>query len=348
MKKKKILVFSREHITNYGDPIIADCCEYLIKKVAKENGVAVETSIADVYETNEQVIEKKVSNNDIIVYPGGGLNSTKFNKNLIDIINIVERAGNKTIFINAVGLLPYEEESKNVAMLKEIFNSPSVVQVTTRGDFEALQKILNPDKQQAAKWIFDPAMWVNEAYGISKKESDVIGIGVIRAEIFQANGLDFPRPLVVHMYSSIINELEKRNKKWCMFTNGMEADHEFGLKLLAKLKRDPKIHMKHPTSKKSLVNTISGFEGVIASRMHANIIAASLDIPTIGLVWNEKLNYFGKLLNSVDNFINYPHLIDGKLIVDKLENALVSGYDLGSVGDVRARTLETFKQIVKD
>ena len=57
---KEILVFSRMHITNYGDPIIGDCCKYLLEKTAAEQNICVKVSIADVYEKKMETIKSRL------------------------------------------------------------------------------------------------------------------------------------------------------------------------------------------------------------------------------------------------------------------------------------------------
>ena len=49
-----------------------------------------------------------------------------------------------------------------------------------------------------------------------------------------------------------------------------------------------------PDSSRELVRTIAGFDAVLAIRMHAAIISYALDIPSMDLVWNEKIPYFYK------------------------------------------------------
>jgi hypothetical protein len=344
---QKILVFSRKSVTNFGDPILADCCKYLLERVSKEEGISACVSIGDVYEENTEILTEMIIGCDKIVFPGGGLNSVRFNKVVKKIIAIAEQADNKSVYFNAIGLDRYEPDSPNVVLLKEIFSNPIVMGITTRGDFDALKQIVVTPGRYEPEWVFDPAVWTSEAYGVSKSESNVIGVGLIRAEIFAENGIDFPRDAVVKMYAGIINELEKRGYCWKFFTNGMQRDYTFGVKLLEKFKRDSIVFLPHNTpTKVALVEAISNFKAVVAPRMHANIIAGSLGVPSIGLVWNEKLNFFGKLMGCPDRYINRDSLFDSKLIIDKLEEAVAMGYDIGIIEETKEKTIQTIKNIV--
>jgi Uncharacterized conserved protein len=344
---KRILVFSREHITNYGDPILADCCKFLIERAAIQNNIKAEVTIVDIYETNINILTENLSKSDAIVFPGGGVNAPKFNE---IILNIMERATVEgiEIYFNSIGLDSYNPNNQNTELLEKMFNHPNVKQVTTRGSYDTLKKLINSRQQLPSKWVLDPAIWTNETYGIEKKKSKIIGIGLIRAEIFKDNGLDFERSQVINMYENIIHELEFRGYQWRFFTNGMKSDYTFGVKLLKKMKRNPEVFLGDIIKNKAeLVTNIAGFHAIIAARMHANIIAASLGIPTIGLTWNEKMNYFGESINKMHRFMSIDNLLNSKLIVDKLEHAIIEGYDLGHINRMKAETFETIVNIVK-
>lgn len=45
----------------------------------------------------------------------------------------------------------------------------------------------------------------------------------------------------------------------------------------------------------------------------------------VGIVWNDKLKFFGENIKVVDRFVTFEHF-DAKYIVGKLENALKEGY----------------------
>ena len=75
-----------------------------------------------------------------------------------------------------------------------------------------------------------------------------------------------------------------------------------------------------------MVNIISGFKGIIATRLHSNIIAYSLQVPAIGLVWNNKLKMFGQNIGYPERFIEVENF-DEKNIVDKMEKAIMELYE---------------------
>lgn len=73
-----------------------------------------------------------------------------------------------------------------------------------------------------------------------------------------------------------------------------------------------------PKNGQELVNLIANFTFVIANRLHAQIIAYSLDIPTFGILWDEKVKYWYEYINKDKQCcylseilnINFANLID--------------------------------------
>jgi polysaccharide pyruvyl transferase WcaK-like protein len=64
----------------------------------------------------------------------------------------------------------------------------------------------------------------------------------------------------------------------------------------------------------------------VAARLHACIIAYSLKIPAIGVVWNDKLTFFGRNIGCEQYFVMPRELSVGK-VKKLLGKALFSQYD---------------------
>ncbi len=347
--KKKILVFGQLKITNLGDPIIADCCKYLIEKTAEEMGTRVKVSMAKVYKKREWVLRWFLKGKSIIVFPGGGMNSVVSNEQILRILRLIENKEDVSVYFNAVGILRKKPKAKNETLLREIFNREQVKQVTTRGDLEQLKTYITTEKEYPTKLVLDPAMWVNEAYGIEREpQAQVVGIGVIRPDIFKSNGNKFTSDDVKNMYKSIIYELEERGYRWELFSNGMPEDYEFGVSLLEELGLDKSRYIgKNVYTSEELVKKIAGFQAVIAARLHANIIASALRVPSVGLVWNDKMNLFADSIGVSERYLSAADLADVKRIVDTMEKAVVDGYDEERIRSMKEITTETIRNMLK-
>lgn len=350
MKKKKILIYKRKYKHNYGDLVLADCCRYLLYQAADICKTPIRVSVANVYEKFDFLIRLWLKNKDAVVYPGGGLNSAVFNEMLLHIFTFIEQREQIAVYFNAVGISRVKPKKKNIVLLKELFNKPQVRQVTTRGDLAQMKKYISVPQPYPPRLVFDAAVWAGEAYGIQKDSaSQVIGIGVINPDIYQRNGSEFSEEDVVAMYIGLIGELEKRGYEWQLFTNGLFGEYRFGLRILKMLRKSVRRHLGfHILSARSLVKKISGYRAIIAARMHANIIATSLDIPSVGLVWNDKMNLFAQMFGCEARYISVERMKDTSYIADVMELAIKEGYDRESMDAMKAATMETYCNIVTD
>ena len=344
---KRIAVFGKIGTSNYGDPFVSECCIYLIQKVAKELGVGVKITMADVYEEDEKVLSELLENCDCIVYSGGGMNSVRQNKSFYKIMKRAQKTKVTPVFFNAIGLRK-NIKNENKALLTKMFNKDYVHQITIMGSINQIDQLLLEPKKYKLQSVIEPGLWANETYKAKKRKSKIIGVGVIRPEIFEENGNRHSVAKVFTIYENIIRELQAGKHRWQLFTNGMRRDYNFAKRLLESLDLEINTYLgRNVISTKGLVAKISGFKAVVAARMHANIIATSLDIPQIGLVWNDKMSLFGEIVGCKDRYISSEKLLDGKYIVDKLEQAIKEGYNKEYLGEIKKRTIETIENIVK-
>jgi len=60
--------------------------------------------------------------------------------------------------------------------------------------------------------------------------------------------------------------------------------------------------------------------------LHSCIVSYSLDIPAIGLAWNDKLLFWGKEIEKPERFFDFNEL-DYMKVIDVMEKAIKEGYD---------------------
>jgi len=174
--------------------------------------------------------------------------------------------------------------------------------------------------------VGDPALWTKEAYNTSLTKTDIVGINLIRADVFKDYGTNLDEEKVLQIYNEIIDELEELGIKWCLFTNGMKKDRQFGEEILAKRKLDFGKYLKVPNTDCELVEMIDGFSSIIGARLHACIIAYSLGTPFSGFYWDEKMIHFSEENELSDYFCEVSEL-SGKALVDKMLLAKKKGYN---------------------
>lgn len=312
--------------TNLGDRVIADCTEYLVNKILSETNTSCIVDSLDIMEDSYEPIP----NYNLLIFVGGGIIKYKYQKfyDYIDKITNLAEKHHILVLFHAVGVEGYDNSDIKCMQLKNALNRSCVKSITVRDDIETLNKyyIANPDIY--TKKIADSAVWANNVYHVKKTECNLIGLGVIREGIFESNGIDIERNKIFELWSKIIFELEQKQQEWEIFTNGWSSDMKFAINLMKYLDRESEIDSKiitPPENAQELINTIYKFKGIIAGRLHANIISYSLGIPSIGIVWNNKCKLWGETIGYPERFFEVNEFIPQK-IVNQCLQSIDEGY----------------------
>jgi len=265
-----------------------------------------------------------IKNVDMLIFVGGGIIKYKQQEFLyiIDEITKVADKNNIPVIFNSVGIEDYDKANLKCMLLKKAINRKCVKAISTRDNIDLLQGKYIVNKKIYTTLAADPALYSSECYNIKKKNSNIIGIGLIRPNIFKEYMYDINEEFLLKLYKDLIDEIIRRGYQAKVFINGTNADYKIQNKLKEYLGDDKKyssIFVSKPTNSKELVNIISSFKGTIASRLHASIVSYALGIPSIGLVWNKKQLMFGKIIDKENNFLTKEQF-DSKYILDTLEN----------------------------
>lgn len=78
------------------------------------------------------------------------------------------------------------------------------------------------------------------------------------------------------------------------------------------------IIVSNPKNAENLIKTVTGFGGIIAFRMHSQIVAASYGIPIFGFVWDDKIRDFYTKIGMPSNCIEPNYQISWKEIESRL------------------------------
>lgn len=220
---------------------------------------------------------------DIAVFAGGQLFMDWLS---MDVSEFVKRFVyvHTPVFFNACGtgkaLSRYIRERLKSALLSDV-----VKFISSRDNVEEINRLYLSSDKHAVK-TFDPALWADCVYGKRKKDNIPVGLGVMHCVYIPCDKLE-------KFWMDVIKELETRGIEWKMFCNGAIEDYNLGLRVLEKM-RMPKENkmMKIAVRPEELVDQISEFSSLISFRLHSHIVAASLNIPAVGINWDEKLKFF--------------------------------------------------------
>ena len=314
---KILLVFTAN--MNLGDSILAENDRFLVEKA-----MAGRDYIIFPYSISSRDIDQ-IKYVDAVIF-GGGIFKAKTEKFWLYIPEILHEAQkcNVPVFFSAIGTEEYYPDDERSVQLKEALNLSCVKGISCRDDIETLTKdyIDNPDIEVSP--VCDPAVWCRETYAEALKnepsKKEVIGLGVVRYDLFA----DYGNPSITKEYQlafwkETVQLLEEKGLPWTLFTNGATGDEAFANEVLAYIGHGTK--EKAPADAADLVRMISSFRGVIAGRMHSNIVAFALNIPSVGFIWNRKLVFWGKKTGHPERFLPVEKLT-AENAVDTLMNIL--------------------------
>lgn len=272
------------------------------KKWKKER----ETGLANIRRTLEEDF-------DLVVFAGGQLLYEPF---LIPIEQHMEILNNKNtpVIFNGCGIgsftNKYIQERFNKMMQSKIVKSVTVRDYVA----EANEKLLGSSPVKAVK-TDDSALWTSKAYQMTEvKASDTIGLGII----FR-NNIDFMAKQE-RLYSQIISQLEENGQDWEIFCNGEVIDQEFAYQLVEKNGYSKEKVATRKVRPHELVELIGSYKAIISFRLHSHIVATSLRVPSIGMTWDKKVNFFFGSFNAEDRCFSVDS--NSTEIISKLNEAM--------------------------
>lgn len=328
----RVLLAGLMQSTNLGDGVISDCVEYLIRKVSEENKIKkVKVNTRDIRKDKSSAKLAAVRNSDLVIIPGGGMIKYQVENLPVALERVMSRAEHYGIpvMFNAVGVEGYDIEDEGCRLLLDMLSRYCVKKVTSRDYADFLNENYLRGDIKATR-VADPAVWSAETYGISKNpDSQILGLGIARAGLFEDYGTPCSKEELLELWSGIIRILDKNNIKWKLFTNGFRKDEDFLRELAEYIGRADEleeISVPTPVTPRELAEGISQFKGIIACRMHANIIAYSMGIPCVGLVWNDKLRFFGESIGCSKQFIERDKF-SPEYVTDVFFEAMEKGFD---------------------
>lgn len=321
-KKIKILLVQITN-KNFGDSVIADNTRFLLKKATKYAWWK-KYEILDYAINTEDLAQIRYV--DAIVFAGGGLIKFRQENLYRQVSQIIMEAQKHEVpvFLNCVGVEGYDEQDPRCLQLVEAINQPCVKMITVRDDIACLKEHYIENERIRVREVFDPALYSEETYKTIKCDLDeTIGLGIAREDLYKDYGItSIDRNYLIKFWKDVISLLEQKGYRWEIFTNGLDTDEAFAQIILDEVGHGKKI--RQPFNARELISQIRRMSGMIACRMHSNIIAYSLGIPSIGLVWNEKMTFWGTKCGYPERYIPYTKL-EARTVVEALVSALQEG-----------------------
>lgn len=301
--------------------------KHIIKRFIGPRGIT-KVKTQKIRREAKEYYTKAIQGADLVIISGAGTLRWHTRGNFepyYDLISEYAQQLNAPCVINGIGVeSKYSNSDYRSAQFSEVLSRDVFKIITTRDNLEELQKYVKNDKTKVFK-IADAGVWAAETYNCAKQlNSSVIGLGVITYRRFE----EFHRGISKEQYEKTIQEIigcfNQKGIEWRMFTNGCQEDNEYAVYLNDKFNGIKPVLI--PDTPKALVEAISQFKGVVASRLHSCIVAYSLDIPFVNICWNDKIKYFCETLGVPERCIEADRL-KASVIMEELQRALQNGYD---------------------
>ena len=294
-----------------------------IKRKLKNQKNVEEEILENVNKSCKVNIDRKTK---ALIFVGGGL--IKFNHQFLakSIEKIVEYANlhDIPVMFSAVGVEGYDENSQECLSLKEKINLPCVKMITTRDDILLLREKWIIHNRIESGLVGDPACVISNYFKIEKINTGRkrIGLGVSRGNLFEDYGGLLNEDKLIQLWIGVYKKLENNGFDCYIFTNGLDADQNFAIKLIKILGKKYESKLLHkPNTIEELCTNIANFDGMIVTRLHASIIGYSYNIPFVSLVWNNKQTMFGKVIEKSEWFIK-----EDKMTVENIYEKFLNVY----------------------
>lgn len=337
-----ILLLTNRDSDNVGDQVIEACDISLVETVMKNLGISdseyvINSRAAAIvpkkYLKTRDVdylkgAEKTIKDSDLIIFGGAPLFNylyQDFYERTAVTLEFAEKYNVPVIF-SAIGIESYHEDNEKCQRLKETLNFNCVKQITTRDGFEFLEKYIENENIKIAK-VSDPAVFsklVFKNFISEKSQKKKIGLFIIRRNAFKDNGYRFTSVDAAKMWLDIIEELKSRGFDYEVITSGHFGDEAFVDNIIRESNLSEAKCVFNINSPEDLIPKISSYDAIVSCRLHPSIISFSFEVPSLGLIWNNKVEKFYKSFGYGDRAISVEN-IDVKALVDKVEAIITEG-----------------------
>ena len=265
--------------------------------------------------------EKEIKEADIVVIGGGQLiaDALDYFPQRVRLICDLAKDLDVPYVVHGVGVSSADHfRSENIEIFKECFErSELFMGGTVRDDIS----LLNWTSLFSAKGISvvpDPAFVISDVYDDIKSKTPpgssqakpTIGIGLIASATIDdhtgaAEGSSVTIPDAAY-FIELAQSILDRGIDVVFFTNGDDQDeslkrklevHDFGDK------RERVSFQSKPENPRQLIETIASMDLVIAHRLHALITAHSFRIPTVPLMWHQKVQALAEAISREDYLV---------------------------------------------
>lgn len=331
---------------NFGDNLIRICFERLLKVVLQNHGITEAEYVINKMPL-KSIDTELIENSDVIFFAGGGLFGLSYLNFFEYLDEITSRAEEKSIpvIFSSIGINNMDAVPENEEILKSILRRRCIKSISARENISAFKKYSEGCGIDIEK-VCDPAVWTKYVYGMKKQtNSGVIGINVVRGGLFKDNNKKWGMTDEFKYLYKLKCLMDDAGLNYVFYTNGSFLDNNT-LRYFAAEYGIPKNQTVFAHTTKNLVETISGFSAAVTFRMHSSIIAYSFGIPTVALVWNDKIPFFYQSIKQADRALEFSDW-NSETVFNKLSPLIKSVGNEDSGKDYRQNLMSLYIYLYK-
>ncbi len=335
--KYSILLLTHNTADNLGDIIIGICAESIIQTVLSnlriKNYSIVHRDLNTINrryldlqsDYQEEITINCIKEADLIVFGGAPIFNYSvdgFAPRTAKTLEIIKKHTDAPIIFSSIGIEKADYNNQHCLRLKKAIQESNIIQITTRDNLDDL-RWYTEGTDISIDLVSDPAVFSGEIFDIKRSVSvsdRLINIFVIRGASFKSNKIPFTEKDYVSTIKALIELLKKNGYDYRLMTTGTHVDEAFLAKMCIE-QCIPTEKIIHNNSTRDLMQSISGCSGMIACRLHANILAYSVGTPCVGLVWNPKVKAFYASIGYDSRAITHDEF-SPEIILKHLQNAI--------------------------
>ena len=238
------------------------------------------------------------------------------------------------------------------ALVRSIFVWCDVRYVSVRDTESAsrLKSLLKGVDHVPIETTADPAVWASEVYGLNARATfklprtqKTVGLGIMNnCKIPAASGSNEKvclRSELTDFWVDLAQQLRRKGFSLALFTNGAQEDELFVDEIADRLNEIAPQgsfweRKRVATEPFALVRQIAEFDGIVAHRLHASIIAFSHGVPSVSLEWDSKVRSFNEAVGRSRWTVSITDLSPG-YVADLIEEAVASGVCSSSINQAQ-------------
>ena len=296
---------------NFGDMLIRICSDRLLTVAMKNLGCSDDFVIENMH--IKEIDEEKITSADLILFSGGamfGFNNLGSFDAIDAITALAEEKGVPVVF-SSLGINNMHANDESGARLNEILRRTCVRAMSVRETVDAFTPFTEGCGFEVVS-VCDPAVWTKHVYrkeileAKKAKKRRTVGLNVVRGGLFKANGKKWTLDDEAAYFGGLVKLFDEKGIDYRFFTNGSVLDNN-SMAYIARQIGVSDEKLISPDSTREVVCAIAGFDAVLAIRMHSAIISYALDIPSIDMVWNEKIPYFYQNIGYPERALNMEY-----------------------------------------